>query len=56
MAKRKEHEYKVNVTYTEGCEQRLVDALMDILYSDPDVVIRLMKKKEEEEAKAASGG
>lgn len=56
MAKRKEREYKVNVTYTEGCEQRLVNALMDILYSDPDVVARILKKKEERESKAATGG
>lgn len=53
MAKRKEHEYKVTVTYTEGCEKRLVEALLDIYYSDPETVARLNK---ENAAKSAVGG
>lgn len=55
MAKRKEHEYKVRVTYTEGCEKRLVEALLDIYYSDPETVAQIAKKAEEKSVMLAGG-
>lgn len=46
---RKEKEYTCRVTYTEGCEKRLVEALLDIIYSEPETVARIMQKKKERE-------
>jgi len=34
MAKRKEPEYSCTAVYTEGCAQRLSEALLDIYYNE----------------------
>lgn len=33
MARRKKEEYTVTAHYTEGCEKRLTEALVDIYYN-----------------------
>ena len=33
MAKKREKNYTCTVTYTEGCEKRLTEALVDVYYN-----------------------
>ena len=49
---KKNQEITVTATYTEGCGERLVEALLDIYYSDPETVALLTKRNERTSAAA----